>query len=185
MILWILHSYIHLENARVCSWILHFSLLNSEFILAGWLLELIKGLTCIWFSLFLLQVSTGGLGLWIRGRFSSNGRPIAPLSLLCTSASVVSQFTVSCFAIDLTPVGWTQPLASISAPSVPARNQWRRMTRWWRADSCALLRQSQVWQGTEPVGSYCTAGALQMEGERKRIKIQMAKYSKSARMIKH
>lgn len=36
--------------------------------------------TLLSFSLFLLQVSMGGLGLWIKGRFSSNGRPVTPLS---------------------------------------------------------------------------------------------------------
>lgn len=50
-----------------------------------------------------LQVSMGGLGLWIRGKFSSSGRSAsttyvcAPVySILCISVSMRAQVSVQC-----------------------------------------------------------------------------------------
>lgn len=56
---------------------------------------------------------------------------------------------------------------------ISGRNQWRRMTRRQRADSCALLRRSHVWQEGERVGSHRMAVML-WKGRERESKIQMA-----------
>jgi len=97
----------------------------------------------------------GGHGLWIRGKFSSNGKPCACPVFVCKSAWNCRVCTVCphrcpgvhliqrpCFSVflmlhmsivrsgstDIMPLSETQFHASVPVPSIHERIHWRRMT---------------------------------------------------------
>lgn len=155
----------------VCTWILHWQL-NSQFDLAvSFFGANQRPLMCtfIHFSLFSPRF------LWEALVYGSEKGSLpmvsrSPLSGVFT----VSCFTRECCTTAFCHISTVMPDACGLNPAArlyfSGRNEWRRMTRRQRADSCTLLGWSHVWQEGERVGSYCMAVVLWVDGERKGIK---------------